>query len=143
MILLAEHLLVRVCADYGLPLKTLSPEAQERLLAHPWPGNVRELSNVLERVALLTDGAVVTADVLELPAPVREDAAPAPVVPGPRSLDDALREHMRAVLQQTGWNISRTAAVLGHHPQHGAGAHGEARPAPGRAGARERAAGGR
>ena len=114
VILLAEHLLVRVCADYGLPLKTLSPEAQERLLAHPWPGNVRELSNVLERVALLTDGAVVTADVLELPAPVREEAAaPMPVVPAPRSLDDALREHMRVVLQQTGWNISRTAAVLG------------------------------
>ena len=113
VILLAEHLLVGVCADYGLPPKTLSREAQERLLAHPWPGNVRELSNVLERVALLTDGAVVTADVLELPASVREDTAPAPVAPPPRSLDDALREHMRAVLQQTGWNISRTAAVLG------------------------------
>src|ERR1700730_11509014 len=113
VILLAEHLLVRVCADYGLPLKTLSPEAQERLLAHPWPGNVRELSNVLERVALLTDGAVVTAEVLELPGLVYEATAPAPGIPAPRSLDDAMREHMRAVLLQTGWNISRTAALLG------------------------------
>jgi transcriptional regulator with AAA-type ATPase domain/tetratricopeptide (TPR) repeat protein len=113
VILLAEHLLARVCADYGLPPKTLAPDAQEQLLAHTWPGNVRELSNVLERVALLTDGTVVTADVLELPAPVRREAAPAPVAPTAASLDDALREHLRTVLGQTGWNISRTASVLG------------------------------
>jgi transcriptional regulator with AAA-type ATPase domain/tetratricopeptide (TPR) repeat protein len=113
VILLAEHLLARVCADYGLPPKTLAPAAQEHLLAHPWPGNVRELSNVLERVALLTDGTVVTADVLELPAPVREEPAPAPAAPTATSLDDALRGHLQTVLVQTGWNISRTASVLG------------------------------
>jgi len=71
VILLAEHVLAGVCADYALPPKTLSAAARERLLAHPWPGNVRELHNVLERVALLTDGAVVTPDVLELPEPGR------------------------------------------------------------------------
>ncbi|HTI53259.1 MAG TPA: sigma-54 dependent transcriptional regulator, partial [Verrucomicrobiae bacterium] len=113
VILLAEHLLARVCADYGLPPKTLAPEAQEQLVAHPWPGNVRELSNVLERVALLTDGTVVTAAVLELPAPPREEPPAAPVAAAPASLDDALRGHLQAVLTQTGWNISRTASVLG------------------------------
>ncbi|MFI5377461.1 MAG: sigma-54 interaction domain-containing protein, partial [Candidatus Rokuibacteriota bacterium] len=113
VILLAEHLLARVCADYGLPPKTLAPEAQEQLLAHPWPGNVRELSNVLERVALLTDGTVVTAAVLELPAPPREEPAPTPAAAAPASLDDALRGHLQTVLAQTGWNISRTASVLG------------------------------
>jgi len=113
VILLAEHFLARVCADYGLPAKTLAPEAQEQLLAHPWPGNVRELSNVLERVALLTDGTVVTADVLELPAPAREEPAPGPAAPTATSLDDALRGHLQTVLVQTGWNISRTASVLG------------------------------
>src|SRR5512147_239105 len=113
VILLAEHLLTRVCADYGLPPKTLAPEAQERLLAHPWPGNVRELSNVLERVALLTDGTVVTRAVLELPAPAREEPAPASAAPTATSLDDALRGHLQSVLVQTGWNISRTASLLG------------------------------
>jgi len=113
VILLAEHVLAGVCADYALPPKTLSHGARERLLAHPWPGNVRELHNVLERVALLTDGAVVTPDVLELPEPGREEAPVAPAAPTPRSLDDALREHLRSVLEQTGWNISRTASVLG------------------------------
>lgn len=124
VILLAQHLLARVCADYGLPPKTLSPEAQRRLLAHEWPGNVRELSNVLERVALLSDGPEVGADALDLstggPPTVASapgasgGAAPAAPAPSPTgSLDDAVREHLRATLSQTGWNISRTAAMLG------------------------------
>src|SRR3989338_3098518 len=54
-LLLAERLLDRACADYGLPQKTLAPEAQARLLAYPWPGNIRELGNVIERVALLAE----------------------------------------------------------------------------------------
>src|SRR6185503_751356 len=114
VILLAQHLLASVCADYGLPPKTLSSEAQQRLLAHDWPGNVRELSNVLERVALLTDGPDVGAEVLELPAGALEESGPAAASLSPSgSLDDAVREHLRATLAQTGWNISRTAAMLG------------------------------
>ena len=114
VILLAQHLLASVCADYGLPPKTLSPEAQQRLLAHDWPGNVRELSNVLERVALLTDGPEVGADVLELPSGAAEESAAGGTAPAPPgSLDDAVRDHLRATLIQTGWNISRTAAMLG------------------------------
>jgi DNA-binding NtrC family response regulator len=114
VILLAQHLLASVCADYGLPPKTLSSEAQQRLLAHDWPGNVRELSNVLERVALLTDGPDVGAEVLELPEGALEESGPAAASLSPSgSLDDAVREHLRATLAQTGWNISRTAAMLG------------------------------
>ena len=43
VILLAEHFLARHCAEYGLPAKTLAPDARAALLAHPWRGNVREL----------------------------------------------------------------------------------------------------
>ena len=109
VILLAQHLLSRICADYGLPPKTLARDAQEQLLAHPWPGNVRELSNVLERVALLTDGTVVTRAVLELPAPPHEETAPAVVAAAPASLDEALREsgHGRVI------SIAATNAALG------------------------------
>ncbi len=46
---LAEHFLAGACRDYGLPLKSLAPEARAALLAYPWPGNLRELANVLER----------------------------------------------------------------------------------------------
>jgi len=112
---LAERFLARACADYGLSPKRLAPDAEARLLAYPWPGNVRELGNVMERVALLAESEVVTGDMLELQAAAVAGpaAAPAAPAPGPVSLDDAMRDHMVAVLTQTGWNISRTAALLG------------------------------
>ena len=114
VLLLAERFLARACADYGLPAKTFSPEARARLLAYPWPGNVREVGNVAERVALLAEGDVVGADILELSSPAVASSGPAPVQSAPaQSLDDAMRKHLLAALTQTGWNISRTAAMLG------------------------------
>src|SRR6266508_4314158 len=114
VLLLAERFLARACADYGLPPKTFSPEAQARLLEHTWPGNVRELGNMAERVALLTEASVVSADILDLPSAVAvaPAAASAPVAPH-ASLQDAMRGHLLAALTQTGWNVSRTAALLG------------------------------
>src|SRR5262249_56222974 len=91
---LAEHFLRRACEEYGLPPKTLTGEARTALLAHPWPGHVRELANVMERVALLSEGTAVTPAVLGLrpsgsfgggppPAPGERRPARAPA-PRPR-----------------------------------------------------------
>src|SRR5882724_1417948 len=66
ILILAERFLARVSADYGLPPKRFTPDAEERLLGYPWPGNIRELRNVIERVTLLIDGDVVSADMLDL-----------------------------------------------------------------------------
>ncbi|MFI5327380.1 MAG: sigma 54-interacting transcriptional regulator, partial [Candidatus Rokuibacteriota bacterium] len=117
VLFLAERFLARVCADYGLPVKILAADARDRLMAYPWPGNVRELSNVIERVALLTEETVITGEHLGLgdassaPGPVPADAGSA-AAPPPISFGDAMRAHLRATLDQTGWNISRTAAIL-------------------------------
>ncbi len=113
VVLLAERFLARACADYGLPPKTLSPEAQARLLAYPWPGNVRELGNMIERVALLAEGSVVNADTLELPFGTAARSGVPASAPPAASLEDAMRDHLLAALTQTGWNISRAAALLG------------------------------
>src|SRR5713101_3501926 len=40
VLLLAERFLTRACADYGLPPRTLGPDARALLLARPSPGNV-------------------------------------------------------------------------------------------------------
>ena len=114
ILLLAERFLARVCADYGLPEKHLAADARARLMAYPWPGNVRELSNVIERAALLAEESVITWEHLGL----AEAVPPPEPVPGADparaiSLGDAMREHLHGTLQQTGWNISRTAALLG------------------------------
>jgi len=118
VLMLAERYLARVCADYGLPAKTLAADARARLIAHPWKGNVRELFNVIERAALLAEDSIISGLHLELGAapPSAEPGsgdAPAAVLARPLSLGDAMREHLLATLEQTDWNISRTAALLG------------------------------
>lgn len=60
--LLAQALLQRVAPGREV---VLSPSAIRRLVEHPFPGNVRELRNVLERAVLLTDGGVISAEVVE------------------------------------------------------------------------------
>jgi transcriptional regulator with AAA-type ATPase domain len=58
-------------------------DALARLRDHPWPGHVRELRNLVDRIAILSDAAVVTAEVLD------GFLAPAPGAP-PEALFDAL-----------------------------------------------------
>jgi DNA-binding NtrC family response regulator len=66
VLLLAERLLARACAEYGVPTKTIAPSACAALLAHTWPGNIRELANLMERVVLLSEETQVTAETLEV-----------------------------------------------------------------------------
>jgi len=116
ILMLAEHYLARACTDYGVSAKTIAKDAQAALTAYSWPGNVRELANLMERVALLSSEPTVTAEALGLPSGVSSKAAPAPAAApagSASSLDDAVRDRVAAVLQQTSWNISRTAALLG------------------------------
>jgi DNA-binding NtrC family response regulator/tetratricopeptide (TPR) repeat protein len=114
ILLLAERFLARACTDYGLPSRHLDPGAQARLLAYAWPGNIRELGNVIERAALFADAPVLTADSL---GPLETGAADAVTLAAPpgtaTSRDEAMRQHLLAALEQTGWNISLAAARLG------------------------------
>ncbi len=107
---------------------SLSPAALARLEQHPWPGNIRELGNVIERLVLLTDSAMVSAPEVERFLPPEQDAAPAMASAGhahapPGEAAPAVREyqparsHSAAQLQQAllahGGNQSRAAQALG------------------------------
>ncbi|MBI4714378.1 MAG: sigma-54-dependent Fis family transcriptional regulator, partial [Nitrospirae bacterium] len=46
----------------GRTVREVSPEALEKLLAHPWMGNVRELENVIERAIALGSADVLVAE---------------------------------------------------------------------------------
>ncbi len=117
ILFLAEHFLARVCADYHLPPKEFDAIARSALLAYRWPGNIRELANVIERVALLSEGSLVTADVLGLPETPRAELTDIALEETTVPLDDVVgsveREHLLQALRQTNWNISRAAALLG------------------------------
>ena len=113
ILVLAAAFLERACREYGLPPKTLDADARARLRAYAWPGNVRELANVMERVALLTDAAVVSARMLELGPGRAGGGAPATGVSALLTSDEVAREQLVAALEETGWNISVTARRLG------------------------------
>jgi DNA-binding NtrC family response regulator/predicted ATPase len=116
ILLLAEHFLARACTDYRLGSKTLTPDARAALCAYGWPGNIRELVNMMERVALLTETPLVTADALGLPVPPGPGGTSAGERGRTAPLRDAMgtveREHLLEALRETDWNIARAAARL-------------------------------
>ena len=114
---LAEHFLARACAAYRLPAKRLDTGARAALLRHQWPGNVRELANMMERVALLSDGEVVTAEMLGLRELIADEAEGAPrrerAVPLEEEVASVERARIVDALGRVNWNISRAADLLG------------------------------
>ena len=125
----------RVAPTTGCRPRRCRRRREARLLAHPWPGNVRELGNV-HRAGRAPHGRRRSSPPISssCPRPPRRAPPPAPGRPTPRPRL-ARRRHARAsaapTLVQTGWNISRTAALARDHAQHGARAHREVRSAPG------------
>jgi transcriptional regulator with AAA-type ATPase domain/class 3 adenylate cyclase/tetratricopeptide (TPR) repeat protein len=108
--LLAAHALARACEKYAVPLKRLSAEARAGLRTYRWPGNVRELQTLIERAVLLCPESTIPLAALGL-----GESPGIRAVEALRPLDAAAseRQHLSDVLAHTGWNISRTAAILG------------------------------
>ena len=87
------------------------------MLKYLWPGNVRELKNVIERAVVLCRGQEIDADDLLLTKLATAGDTETPGLGGdkfqPLSLDDVERRHIFDTLNHTGWNKSKTAAILG------------------------------
>jgi transcriptional regulator with AAA-type ATPase domain/tetratricopeptide (TPR) repeat protein len=114
VLLLSRYYLDRVCRDYGLPAKSLTTDAERSLGAYAWPGNVRELANLMERVALLSDGQQITSADLRLPRTPRVPASSSRTGETVNEQKDALeRARIEEALRADGWNLSRAAAHLG------------------------------
>jgi DNA-binding NtrC family response regulator len=115
--LLAAALLARVAP--GRPL-AIAPAALQRLARHRFPGNVRELRNVLERAALLCDGAVIGPAHVDaaLGTAAAPPAAPAPATapataPALRPLRELEGDALRAQLQAHRGSRAELARALG------------------------------
>ncbi len=62
--LLAPYFLDIVVKELNIAPKQILPEAIEELKKITWTGNIREFRNVIERLAILTDGPITAKDVL-------------------------------------------------------------------------------
>jgi Nif-specific regulatory protein len=116
---LAEYFLQRFVVETGSKIKGFTPRAMEEMLRYRWPGNVREMKNVIERAVVLTRGQYIDRDDLVLSTlHTAGDTDPGMSLGSlsrsePASLADMERQHILYTLNQTGWNKSRAAIILG------------------------------
>ena len=105
---LTEYFIHEFSDLYGRKPKQISNEAMEVMKGYHWPGNVRELKNVLERGAVLVQGPIIEPGDLGLPLPDGDETDE-----GAGSLREMERRHILKVLNEHGWNITRSAQTLG------------------------------
>jgi DNA-binding NtrC family response regulator len=53
--ILAKNFVDAFCKENKINRKSLSPEAQQKLIAYPFPGNVRELKSIMELAVVMSD----------------------------------------------------------------------------------------
>jgi two-component system response regulator HydG len=115
ILLLAQHMLERICARTSRPAPVMGAEVTRKLLDYNWPGNVRELENLIERAtAVCRDGEIKLEDFpakVQKFAPSRIEVATAPdqLI----TLDEMERRYVRQVLASVNGNKSHAARVLG------------------------------
>src|SRR5271169_1025146 len=108
---LAEYFLTEFCVRNNFKPKRFGSAVFEALEDYLWPGNIRELRNAVERMAILTRG-----DMLE-PEAVPVEIRIARSTGGRGNLreakESAEREHILRALEESKWNVSSAARVLG------------------------------
>lgn len=67
--LLCDYFIEQICAEYGIPQKTIEQEAVAELQSIRWTGNIREFRNVIERLIILCDKTITKEDVLMYAVP--------------------------------------------------------------------------
>jgi transcriptional regulator with GAF, ATPase, and Fis domain len=120
---LAQYFLSRQADENGRPNLNFSPSALDLLASYRWPGNVRELENVVERLAILTDGDVIEPN--HLPEYITEETAmpqsfalsdltlPTTGVNFNELVDTYESTLISSALAQTGGNKKAAAKLLG------------------------------
>jgi DNA-binding NtrC family response regulator len=113
--LLTDHFLRKHSANLARSIK-LSPEAKRLIMEYTWPGNVRQLESAIERALLLAEGDEVTVE--DLPVEIRsatqsEGAGGFRLPPEGISFEELEKSMIIQAMEQTGWNITRAAKLLG------------------------------
>jgi two-component system nitrogen regulation response regulator NtrX len=115
--LLARTFLHEACGRNGLERRELDEGALTALRRESWPGNVRQLKNIMEHLAILAPGAVITegdvATALGQTAAVRRDDPYQTARTFEEFKEEAEREFLLRRLQDNQWNVKRTAELLG------------------------------
>lgn len=134
--ILAERFLNQVAQECDVDGARIDSAAMQALTSYSFPGNVRELENIIERAFTLCEDEVIREADLQLEDapkiaptkthrieeanstdPIPESGAPALVrpegMPLEAFLEDIERREIESALQQTKWNRTAAAKMLG------------------------------
>lgn len=104
--ILVDHFFRKHAALMNRPVPAISKKAMELLLAYQWPGNVRELENAVERALLIShDEEIRPANF-----PFQQDVK---AIENGQTLAEMEKRHIRRIVEQAGWNLSKSARILG------------------------------
>jgi two-component system, NtrC family, nitrogen regulation response regulator NtrX len=121
---LVRHYMDFFSRESNVRPKRITPAAMDVLSRSRWKGNIRELRNTVERLNIMTSGDAI--DVADLPETVRSNMGgglASPKAPGDSEAakagtlrefkENAERNFLVGKLRENGWNISKTAEVIG------------------------------
>jgi two-component system nitrogen regulation response regulator NtrX len=123
--LLVRHYVEFFSRENNVRSKRITQAALDALQRYRWKGNIRELRNTVERLIIMTGGE--TIDLPDLPDSVRSPTATGGLAStklpsdseGGKSgtlrefKENAERAFLVGKLRENGWNISKTAEVIG------------------------------
>ena len=98
---LARHFL-RQAEAAGLPAKSLSKDAIDRLRLERWPGNVRELENFIQRIVALSANEVIDADIVDQELNRRPSTTAFPQPDSEAGIGPVLAAHLRQIFDRHG-----------------------------------------
>jgi PAS domain S-box-containing protein len=115
--LLCLRFLERLQQRQGLK-KRLAPEVVDALMSYAFPGNVRELMNMLERMAIMSEGELIVA--ADLPGELKQGAAGAGgALSSGLGLKEAVAASEASIIQgalEAHQTLTATAKALRVHP---------------------------
>jgi len=100
--LLIQSFVDEFALSFGKGIESIDKHSMDALRRYNWPGNVREVRNVVERAVILANGPRLC---INLPSVSPNDAEPS------LRHSDAEREHVRSVLEMTGWRVRGKAGA--------------------------------
>jgi two-component system nitrogen regulation response regulator NtrX len=114
---LAQYFAATLSAREGIPPRTFTPDALERLTSLEWPGNVRELRNTVERLLILApDSQISSKDIDRLAGQRALDDAGLATLTQCRTFEEfkdaAERAFLLNKLREFDWNVSETARAV-------------------------------
>jgi DNA-binding NtrC family response regulator len=113
--LLVQAFIRHCSAENAKPVREITAEAVNTLMAYDWPGNVRELRNTIEQMVVLARGERLT--LRDVPAAIRggADLTKISVVrPGTTmTVEEAERQLIVQALKETDGNRTRAAQRIG------------------------------